>query len=53
VEIDVLDKLKDRVSLARRIDSISHKQTKVNHEKNWLKQAAADLEIDLDPELVE
>lgn len=53
VELDILDKLKERISLARRIDSVAHKHTKAQHEKNWLKQAAADLDIDIDPDFVE
>lgn len=53
IDLDVLDKLKQRVALARRVDAVEHKQTKVNHEQNWLKQTAQELEVDIDLDFVE
>ena len=50
-ELDLLDKLKSRVQLARRIDLSQHTQKKEKHEKNWLKEAAEALEVDLDSDL--
>lgn len=47
VELYLLDKLKARVQLARRIDAARHKIKKENHEKHWLKEAADALEIEL------
>lgn len=52
VDLDIIDKLKHRVSLARRIDAVVHKHTKADHEKNWLKQAAKDLDVEIDPDFV-
>ncbi|KAG9041352.1 ATP-dependent RNA helicase [Tulasnella sp. UAMH 9824] len=51
-DLDIIDRLKHRVSLARRIDAVVHKHTKADHEKNWLKQAAKDLDVEIDPDFV-
>lgn len=48
IELDLLDKLKTRVALARKIDNSQHKVKKENHEKNWMKEAAEAMEIELD-----
>lgn len=48
VEHDILDRLKKRVQLARQIDIAMHKVKKENHEKNWLKETADALDIELD-----
>lgn len=48
VEHDILDKLKERVALARKIDNLRHRAKKVSHEKSWLKETAEALEIELD-----
>jgi len=48
VELYMLDKLKARVQLARQIDTAQHKTRKENHEKNWLKETAEAMEIELD-----
>ncbi|CAE6436260.1 unnamed protein product, partial [Rhizoctonia solani] len=48
VEHDILDRLKQRVQLARQIDLAQHKVKKDNHEQNWLKETADALEIELD-----
>ena len=53
VDLDVLDKLKQRVQLARRVDAVTHKQTKISAEQNWLKQTAAELEVDINPDFIE
>jgi ATP-dependent RNA helicase DDX24/MAK5 len=47
VEHYLLDKLKERIQLARRIDNAQHKIKKENHEKHWLKEAADAMEIEL------
>ncbi|KAG8900861.1 ATP-dependent RNA helicase, partial [Tulasnella sp. 408] len=52
LDLDIIDRLKHRVSLARRIDAVVHKHTKADHEKNWLKQAAKDLDVEIDPDFV-
>ncbi|KAI0356068.1 DEAD-domain-containing protein [Trametes cingulata] len=51
VELYMLDKLKARIQLAREIDSVQHKVKKENHERNWLKEAADAMEIELDSDL--
>ncbi|TFK73479.1 DEAD-domain-containing protein [Pluteus cervinus] len=48
VELNMLDKLKARVMLARQIDTAQHKVTKANHERNWMKETAEAMEIELD-----
>lgn len=53
LDLDIIDRLKHRVSLARRIDAVVHKHTKADHEKNWLKQAAKDLDVEIDPDFVQ
>jgi len=50
VELYLLDKLKARIQLAREIDTAQHKIKKENHEKNWLKEAADAMEIELGSE---
>ncbi|CAE6493815.1 unnamed protein product [Rhizoctonia solani] len=51
VEHDILDRLKERVLIARQIDVAQHKVKKDNHENNWLKETAEALEIELDSDL--
>ncbi|KAG9104867.1 ATP-dependent RNA helicase [Ceratobasidium sp. 370] len=51
VEHDILDKLKRRVQLARQIDAAQHKVKKDNHEKNWLKETAEALDLELDSDM--
>jgi ATP-dependent RNA helicase DDX24/MAK5 len=50
VGYDMLAKLKDRVTLARQIDAASHAVKKANHERNWLKETAEALEVELSDE---
>lgn len=53
-DFSILDKLKERIELAKKIESTMHKATKEAHEDNWIQQAAAamDIEIDSDMECV-
>ncbi|KAF8889623.1 P-loop containing nucleoside triphosphate hydrolase protein [Infundibulicybe gibba] len=48
VELNLLDKLKVRVQLARKIEQTQHKIKKENHERNWMKETAEAMEIQLD-----
>ena len=48
IEHGMLDKLKQRIVVARKIDAANHKVKKDNHEKSWIKEAAEALEIDID-----
>ncbi len=51
IELDLLDKLKGRVQLAKKIDVAQHKVKKQKHEENWLREAAEAMEIELDSDL--
>ncbi|KZT25757.1 DEAD-domain-containing protein [Neolentinus lepideus HHB14362 ss-1] len=48
IDLHMLDKLKARVQLAKQIDKAQHKVKKENYEKNWIKEAAEAMEIELD-----
>jgi hypothetical protein len=46
-DLGLLDKLKARVHLARRIDQAQHKIRKANHDRNWMKETAEAMELEL------
>lgn len=46
--MSILDKLKARVQLARQIETAQHKVKKKNHDRNWMKETAEALGVDLD-----
>ncbi|KAF0464168.1 P-loop containing nucleoside triphosphate hydrolase protein [Gigaspora margarita] len=48
----VINSMKQRIDLARRIDQEEHKLQKGNHDDEWFKKVAEDLEVDLDDELL-
>ncbi|EPQ52206.1 DEAD-domain-containing protein [Gloeophyllum trabeum ATCC 11539] len=48
IDLHMLDKLKARVQLAKQIDAAQHRVKKDNYERNWLKEAAEAMEIELD-----
>lgn len=48
IELDLLDRLKTRVQLAKKIDTSQHRLKKQKHEKNWLREAAEAMEIEID-----
>ncbi|KAF8842413.1 DEAD-domain-containing protein [Paxillus ammoniavirescens] len=52
MELTLLDNLKGRIHLARKIDSQQHKVKKQNHERNWLKETAEAMEIELDSDIM-
>ncbi|KAF9225963.1 P-loop containing nucleoside triphosphate hydrolase protein [Gyrodon lividus] len=52
VELTLLDDLKKRIHLARQIDSQQHKVKKQNHERNWLRETAEAMEIELDSDIM-
>ncbi|KAG2059731.1 DEAD-domain-containing protein [Suillus hirtellus] len=52
VELTLVDKLKNRLLLARQIDSQQHKIKKQHHERNWLKETADAMEIELDSDIL-
>lgn len=49
----MLDQLKTRIQLARQIDVAQHKANKEKHEKNWLKETADAMEIELDSDFAD
>lgn len=49
-ERSLLEQLRRRISLAREVETANHKMKKKNHEKNWLKEAAEAMDIELDSE---
>lgn len=51
IEHHLLDKLKPRLQLARQIENAQHKVKKEKHEKNWLKEMAEAMDVDLDEDL--
>ncbi|KAJ8487527.1 hypothetical protein ONZ45_g14294 [Pleurotus djamor] len=51
IELNILDKLKARIQLAKKIESAHHKTTKENHERKWLTEAAEAMEIKLDDDM--
>jgi len=53
IELYMLDKLKARVQLARQIDVAQHKANKQKHEKNWFKETADAMEIELDSDFAD
>jgi ATP-dependent RNA helicase DDX24/MAK5 len=48
IGLDLLDKLKARVHLARQIDQSQHKSRKASHDRNWMKETAMAMELELD-----
>ncbi|KAJ4473034.1 ATP-dependent RNA helicase [Lentinula aciculospora] len=48
IDLSMLDKLKARVQLARQIETTHHKSNKAKHERNWIKETAEAMEIELD-----
>ena len=52
IELSMLDKLKTRVQLARRIENTRHKIKKTNHNRKWMKETAETLGVDLELDLI-
>ncbi|KAF9530142.1 P-loop containing nucleoside triphosphate hydrolase protein [Crepidotus variabilis] len=50
IELSMLDKLKARIQLAKKIENALHKVKKSNHDRKWMKDAAETLGVDLDSE---
>ncbi|KAM0792433.1 hypothetical protein ACM66B_005110 [Microbotryomycetes sp. NB124-2] len=49
VDFGVLDQLKTRLELAKKIELAEHRAAKDAHEKNWLQKTAEAMEIDIEP----
>ncbi|KIK99198.1 hypothetical protein PAXRUDRAFT_823034 [Paxillus rubicundulus Ve08.2h10] len=52
MELTLVDSLKTRIHLARQIDSQQHKVKKRNHERNWLRETAEAMEIEVDSDIL-
>ncbi|KAJ6487917.1 ATP-dependent RNA helicase [Mycena sanguinolenta] len=52
IELHMLDKLKERVQLARQIENAHHKVKKANHDRKWMKETAEAMEIELDSDFM-
>ncbi|KAF8186951.1 P-loop containing nucleoside triphosphate hydrolase protein [Mycena galopus ATCC 62051] len=52
IELNMLDKLKERVQLARQIETTHHKIKKANHDRKWMKETAEAMEIELDSDFM-
>jgi len=52
IELSMLDKLKVRVQLARKIENAQHKIKKTNHDRKWMKETAETLGVDLDSDFI-
>jgi ATP-dependent RNA helicase DDX24/MAK5 len=50
-DLDILNKLKTRVQLARKIDGAQRKMHKQKHDQDWLKQTAEAMDIELDSDI--
>ncbi|GJJ07838.1 hypothetical protein Clacol_002043 [Clathrus columnatus] len=53
IDRDILNKLKGQIQLAKQIDGMMHKVKKQNHEKNWMKETAEAMEVELGSEFDE
>jgi len=51
IDLSILDKLKARVQLARKIETAQHKIKKVNHDQRWMKETADTLGVELDSDI--
>ena len=52
IELSMLDRLKARVQLARKIENTQHKIKKTNHDRNWMRETAEVLGVDLDSDYI-
>lgn len=52
IELSMLDKLKYRVQLARKIETAQHRVKKSKHDRNWMKETAEVLGVELDSDYV-
>lgn len=52
VERTLLDGVKERVRLAREIDVAQHRLRKARHDRDWMRDAAKAMEVELDSDVV-
>lgn len=51
IESGFLPKLKERLRVAQAIEKAQHEVKKETHDRNWLKEAAEAMDIDLDDDM--
>lgn len=51
IESGFLPKLRERIALARDIEKAHHTDKKDKHDRNWLKEAAEAMDLDIDPSM--
>lgn len=44
--------MRERIRVAKDIEKAQHQVKKVNHDKNWLKEVADAMDLDIDPDLL-
>ena len=49
IESGFLPKLRERIRLARDIEKAQHNVKKEKHDRNWLREAAEAMDVDIDP----
>ncbi|RCI01185.1 ATP-dependent RNA helicase [Rhizopus azygosporus] len=53
VDLNILRSMKERVELARQIDSIQHRESKQAHEQNWMRKLAQEMDVDFDEDMMQ
>ena len=49
IESGFLPKLRERIRTAKDIEKAQHSVKKENHDRNWLREAAEAMDVDIDP----
>jgi ATP-dependent RNA helicase DDX24/MAK5 len=52
IEPGFLPKLKERIQIAKEIEKAQHQVKKTNHDRNWLKEVAEAMDVDIDPDVM-
>ncbi|KAK4058750.1 ATP-dependent RNA helicase [Microbotryomycetes sp. JL221] len=53
VDFGVLDQLRNRVELAKKVDQAEHRVAKDAHDRNWLKKTAEAMDVELEPGMLD
>ncbi|CAO3703829.1 unnamed protein product [Rhizopus stolonifer] len=53
VDLNILRSMKERVELARDIDTIYHRESKQTHEENWMRNMAKEMDVDFDEDTMQ
>lgn len=51
IDLSFLPKMRERIRVARAIEKAQHHVKKDNHEKNWLRETAEAMDIDIDSDM--